>query len=114
VKGLHWRRFRSSKDLAPAQLSIPALSAAIDAASLIKRESDDDGYRVIVMCDSLGGCFIYSREVAEQRIRKFFPELSVEGVGRAMRHLEDKVRIYLQPVKQADRARSSWVMGWAD
>ncbi len=114
MKRFPWRRLSRSKDPAPTQLSVTALSAAIDAATLIKRESDDDGYRVIVMCDSLGGCFIYSREVAEQRIRKFFPELSAEGTGRAMRHLEDKVRIYLQPIKLADRSQNSWVMGWAD
>jgi len=107
------RRFRKRPQLPALVAFSSALEAAIGAATFLKRESDDSGHRVAVICPALGGSFIYSRDESERRIRKFFPELSPGGVERAVRHLEDSARIFLRPVRQAERHRNSWVHGWA-
>lgn len=78
------------------------------------REPDDDGERVAVFCNTLGGAFIFSREEAERRIIKYFPEVAFEDVARAARHLENNMRIFLQPFQQASRRHTSWVHGWRD
>lgn len=113
VFGLRFFPFREARAVAlPLDFS-PALEAAIASASFMQRESDDDGVRIAVMCPALGGSFIYGREESERRIRKFYPMLTDDGVMRTVRHLEDSIRIYLNPIKQTDRTHKSWVFGWA-
>ncbi len=88
------------------------LRDAIDAARFSVREPTEEGPRVVVMSGALLGMFIWSREEAERRIRKAFPELSDHAIGRGLRHLESRVVLALRPVVKASRVRSSWVHGW--
>ena len=99
--------------LPPGSTSL-ALDAAIDAADLIRREPDEDGERIAVLCNALGGAFVYSREEAERRIMKHFPRLAFEGVAAAARHLENRIRALLKPIQHENRRRSSWTHGWRD
>lgn len=86
--------------------------AAIDAASFFVRSDSDDGARVAVMSPALRGSFIYSREEAQRRLSLAFPELSDEGISRAVRHLESRVRVALNPPEQ--QRRRNWVQGWKE
>ena len=88
------------------------VAAAIDSASLSVRAADDDGERVVVICDALRGAFIYDRVEAARRLRLAFAELSEEGVRRAVRHLESRVNLALRPIQEA--RRPSWVHGWRE
>lgn len=89
------------------------LADAIDTATVSVRSAGDDGPRVMFICDSLGGAFIYSEEEASRRIRVRFPELSEEAVTRGIRHFETRFRKATMPTQQVQR-RGSWVWGWAE
>lgn len=86
--------------------------AAIDSASVIPREPDDNGPRTFVLSPSLGGAFVFTREDATTRIRRAFPELSERGVKRAVQHLKDRVSVMEVPPQHI--RRRSWVHGWAE
>ena len=90
------------------------LLAAIEAATLVRRQPDDDGERFVVGSDSLGGMFIYSREETERRIILKFPDLCFEDVSAASRYLEDRIRIQIHALTEDQRRSKSWVMGWAE
>lgn len=98
----------------PVFSSARTLEAAIDAATFIRREPDEDGERIAVFCNALGGAFIYSRKEAERRILLKFPGLVLEDVAAAARFLDDRMRIYLKPIQAESRIRSSWVSSWRD
>lgn len=87
-------------------------SAAIDAAIICNRTAGDEGPRAVVISPTLRGSFIYSRDEAVRRLSLAFPELSEEGVKRAARHLESRVRIALRPPEQ--KRRSNWVNSWKE
>lgn len=88
------------------------LHSAIDAARFSMREPTEEGPRVIVMSGSLLGMFLYTREEAERRIRKAFPEVDDRAVMRGLRHLENRIALYLRPVLRPSRKQSRWVHGW--
>lgn len=90
------------------------LELAIEAATFSRREPDDDGERVAVFCNALGGSFYYSRDEAERRILKYFPDLAFDGVSAAARQLDSQVRAFLKPTQHDTRRRSSWVHGWME
>lgn len=87
------------------------ITTAIDAASIVVRESDDDGPRVAVMSPSLGGSFFFDESEALKRIRRAYPEASADRGVRAMRHLRNRVRLALSPIAPANRG-GGWVHGW--
>lgn len=99
--------------LPPGVSFSPELADAIDTATVSVRADDDDGPRVMFICDRLGGAWIYSEDEASRRIRARFPELSDEGVTRGIRHLESRAAKATMPTPQEQR-RGSWVFGWAD
>lgn len=100
----------STRSAAP---SLPrVLEAAIDAAELVRREPDEDGERIAVFCNALGGAFIFSKEEAERRVLLRFPDLELEAVDAAARFLESRVRLFLRPAQVVQRQKSSWVHGW--
>lgn len=88
------------------------LEAAIDAASFVRREPDDDGERIIVFCNELGGSFIYSRPEAERRILLKFPDLAFDDVSAAARFLENRIRASVKPVHDEIKHKTSWAFGW--
>jgi hypothetical protein len=96
----------------PVFFSARALEAAIDAATFIRREPNDDGERIIVLCNALGGSFIYSRLEAERRIILNFPGLVFAEVTAAARFLENRVIASLQPIQHDTRQKTSWALGW--
>ena len=100
-----------SPDLVPL-----SLEAAIDSASFVLREFNDEdgGARIAVLCDALGGPFIYSAEAVERRIRSRYPELADGAVRRATRHMGSMMRIYMKPIRRQSGRDSSWVHGWAE
>jgi hypothetical protein len=95
----------------PPVSSLPELLSAIEAASIIVREPNDDGPRVFVMTPALRGSFCFTREEADYRIRLAYPDLPDAEVARGVRHLESLVRQAAMPPR-AERERSSWVHGW--
>lgn len=97
----------------PPVSSIPrSLEAAIDAADLALREPIDDYERVAVFCNALGGGFIYSDEEALRRIKLKYPHLAHEDVVTAARFLENRIRMFLKPIRTASRNKTSWVNSW--
>lgn len=100
-----------SPDLVPL-----SLEAAIDSASFVLREFNDEdgGARIVVQCDALGAPFIYSVEAVEKRIRSRYPELGDAAVRRATLHMGSMMRIYMRPIRRESVRESSWVHGWAE
>lgn len=98
----------------PASYIPRTLEAAIDAADLMLREPTEDGERIAVFCNALGGGFIYSREETERRIMRKFPDLAFEYVAEAACFLEDRVRAFLKPIQLSFRQKPSWIHGWRD
>ena len=94
--------------------SAAALHAAIEGATISRRSADDDGERIMVIANSLGGAFIYDRGEVERRIQKYFPGLAEGEAQIAARFLEDRVRAHLQPMQDKERRAKSWVHGWRD
>lgn len=88
----------------------PEAHAAIEAAQIILRSCDDEGERAFVVSPVLRGSFIYCRNETAQRIARAFPELSPEGVRRAVLHLENRVRLASRPVIAHERR--NWVTEW--
>lgn len=86
--------------------------SAIEAATFAPRHADDDGPRVVVVSQSLGGSFIYSRADAETRIARAFPELTQDGIARARRHLESRALGALKPADMRSRREQNWIRGW--
>lgn len=108
----HLSRDVTASARSPVSTIPRTLEAAIDAAHLMLREPDEDGERIVVSCNALGGAFIYSKEEAERRIMLKFPDLVFDDVSVAARHLENHVRLFLKPIQSDDRRNSSWVHGW--
>ena len=98
----------------PPAIQMQLLLAAIDGATLVRRQPDADGERFIVGCEALGGMFMHSREEAERRIFARFPELSLEDVAAAARYLNDRIREQIQTITQDRRRANSWALGWAE
>lgn len=88
------------------------LEVAITAATFVRREPNDEGERIAVYCDALGGSFFYSREEAERRVMLYFPALTLDEVAEARRYLEDRLRVYVQPIEAEQRRNTSWVHSW--
>lgn len=86
-----------------------ALRDAIESAQILARDPDEDGPRIFVRSLTFQGSFRYSREDAAQRIQRAFPELSEDGIRRAVAQLESRVRLYASP--KADPTRPTW-MNW--
>lgn len=87
------------------------LDAAIGAAQIVVRSPDDEGPRVAIISQTLGGSFVYSRAEAEKRISTVFPEVDQAGVQRAVLYLENRaVTAYMPP--EPEVRRSSWVDKW--
>jgi hypothetical protein len=87
------------------------LDDAIESAIVDARSPNDDVQRIMVVCHALGHAFIFDQDVAADRIRKAFPNLTDEAVARGVRLLEKRVR----PVHRAavrGPVRPSWVTGW--
>ncbi|MGY1520160.1 hypothetical protein [Luteimonas sp. A482] len=93
------------------------LQLAIDGARFVAREPDDDGERIAVFCNELGGAWIYDRAEAVRRIQKRFPELSDDATAVAARYLENHLRAHLREVtRPAHKPKSGlthWAQGWA-
>jgi hypothetical protein len=89
-----------------------ALEAAINAAEFANREPNDDGYRVAVFCNSLGGAFIFDLDEVKRRVLKHFPRASDDEAVMASRYLENRMKLFMKPTVYADRQRGSWVHGW--
>ena len=106
------RRDAAASARSPASLIPVALATAIEAAGLVLREPDDDGERIAIFCTALGGPFIYSREETTRRIALKFPFLAPDVVAAATQFLEDRIGIFLRPVRAHFRQRNSWVHGW--
>lgn len=98
----------------PPATQMRKLLAAIDGATLIRRQPDDDGERFIVGCEALGGMFVHSRLEAERRIFAKFPELPLEDVADAARYLNDRIREQIQIITQDRRRPNSWALGWVE
>lgn len=114
VLGMRFLPVRKARASAPSPVIFSReLHDTIDSAMVSVREADDYGFRVMVISNPLCGSFIYSREEAERRIRKGFPELSDEAVKRGLRHLETRVRVAVMPPPSVQR-RESWVNGWME
>jgi hypothetical protein len=96
----------------PAFFSAEVLEAAITASEFVRREPNDDGERVVVLCNALGGAFVYSRMEVERRIMLKFPGLALDEVAAATRYLEDRLRAYLKPIETKNRRNTSWIAGW--
>ena len=96
----------------PVFSSARALDAVIDAASFLRREPNEDGERIVVFCNALGGSFIHSRQEVERRITLNFPGLSRDEMAAAGRFLEDRLAAFMQPIQADTRHKSSWVHGW--
>ena len=94
---------------------LPAdLTAAIESATLSRREDDDDGPRTAVISHALGGSFYFSRETAAERFRKHFPGLSSHDYSRAIGFLESRVRLVHAPYVEQRRREQGWVHGWRE
>ena len=78
---------------------------------MLCRDPDEDGPRVAVICPALGGAFFYSRDVAEDRIRKHFPALDDRQVRRGVMYLGSRARLAFAPRVPVEE-RSNWVHGW--
>jgi len=93
------------------------LQLAIDGARFVARGRDDDGERIAVFCNELGGAWIYDRAEVVRRIRKRFPDLSDDAIAVAARCLENHLRAYLRDVtRPAHKPKSGlthWAQGWA-
>lgn len=88
---------------------LPAeVQTVIDSLRIFRRKENDDGPRVAVI--GLCGSFIYSREEAERRMRKAWPELSDDRISRALRYLEARVRTTANP--PGSPRRTNWVHSW--
>ncbi|WP_417473444.1 hypothetical protein [Luteimonas mephitis] len=91
------------------------VQAAIEGATFVIRESDDDGPRVFVVSPALHGSFLFSRDEAARRLRKSFPELGDEAVDRAVRHLHSRLKAHTQPAAPTRRnGLSEFVHGWRE
>lgn len=96
----------------PPAIYFSELMDAIDAATVTRREPNDDGERIMVACHALRGAFIYSREEAARRIDMAYPFIGDAYRKRALRHLESRVRIAACPPTVIQR--SAWVHGWRE
>jgi hypothetical protein len=103
----HAERARSAR----ASASFVALTAAIEAADLMQRESNDEGFRIAVISAPLGGSFFYSRNEVKARIGRYFPDVTPDDTVSASLHLDSRIRIFLKPIKQASQPRS-WARDW--
>lgn len=90
------------------ELGLPEdLTERIKAADIFPREGDaEDGLRIYV---GFRGGFIFTRDAAEKRIRKGWPELTDSQVRRAVSFLEARVRNTIAFQHQAGTRRKSWV-----
>lgn len=94
---------------------LPAdLMAAIESATLSRREDDGDGPRTVVISHALGGAFYFYRETAAERFRKFFRGLGHEDYARAINFLESRVRLLHAPYVERSRREKGWVYGWRE
>lgn len=82
------------------------LSAAIESADIFPREGDlETGPRIYV---GFRGSFIFSREEAEKRIRKGWPELTESQVQRAVDFIQARVRMAMIQ-NRGERQRKRWI-----
>ncbi|CAN7353166.1 hypothetical protein LJR143_001865 [Pseudoxanthomonas sp. LjRoot143] len=98
----------------PPATQMQLLLAAIDGATLVRRQPDTDGERFIVGCEALGGMFMHSREEVERRILAKFPQLPFDDVSAAARYLNDRIRAEIQLITQDRRRAHSWALGWVE
>lgn len=115
--GVQESRISCSRDAladtpSPGSISPLALETAIEAATLVRREPNDDGERIVIICNELGGSFIYSRAEAERRIGLRGPNLAFEDIASLARFLENRVRLHMEPKQQQDQRRTSWMHSW--
>jgi hypothetical protein len=96
----------------PVFSSERALDAAIEAATFSRREPTEDGERIVVFCNALGGSFIHSRQEVERRIMLKFPGLALDEVAGAARFLDDRLAAFMKPIQADTRHKSSWIHGW--
>lgn len=89
------------------------LDVAIGAAQIVARSPDDDGPRIAIISQSLGGSFVYSRAEALKRISASFPEVDTTGVLRAALFLENRAIVASTPSLE-DTRRKGWVDKWKD
>jgi hypothetical protein len=87
------------------------LDAAIGAAQIVVRSPDDEGPRVAIISQTLGGSFVYSRVEAKKRIATAFPEVDQAGVQRAALYLENRAVIACAPPEDVAK-HGSWVEKW--
>lgn len=83
------------------------LSERIKAADIFPRQGDPEaGPRIYV---GFRGGFIFTRDAAEKRIRKGWPELTDSQVRRAVSFLEARVRNAIAFQHRGVARRKSWV-----
>ena len=96
--------------------TLPAdVSAAIEAAWIMERSSDQDGApRVAVALGGLRAAFIWSDDEAARRITRLWPELSPEQIKRAVRYLGTRVAIITaEQGRDPERhTRQNWLNRW--
>ncbi|MEN9901636.1 MAG: hypothetical protein RL651_300 [Pseudomonadota bacterium] len=83
------------------------LTERIKGADIHMRAGDlETGPRVHV---GFRGDFIFTRDAAEKRIRKGWPELTDYQVHRAVDFLEARVRMVIVSQNRVERQRKNWV-----
>lgn len=98
--------------------TLPAdVSAAIEAAWIMERSSDQDGApRVAVALGggSLVGAFIFSEDEAQRRLERRFPDLTPDQAKRGVRYLAARVTIVTaeQGRDPKRRERKTWLNRW--
>ncbi len=89
---------------------VEAATSAVMAAQVLVREADDEGPRVAVISQALGGAFYYCREEASRRVGNNFPSLDKAQARRIVALIESRVRTALKPQRQTQR--ENWINGW--
>ena len=85
------------------------LTERIKAADIFPRHGDPEtGLRIYV---GFRGSFIFTRDAAEKRIRKGWPELTDNQVRRAVAFLEARVRMATSQ-NRSERRRKNWVLDY--
>jgi hypothetical protein len=98
----------------PVFLTARTLEVAIAAATFVQREPNDDGERIVVYCNALGGPYVYSRAETERRVLLNFPDLVLEEVAAATKFLENRICLHMKPIYDDTKHNRSWVFGWRD
>lgn len=96
--------------------TLPAdVSAAIEAAWIMERSSDQDGApRVAVALGGLRAAFIWSEDEAARRLVRRFPELNDHQLRRAVKYLGARVAIVNaeQGRDPKRHERKTWLNRW--